>query len=175
MKFKIRPPVVSVAVLVLGLCLLCGCGRQNEIGIVFGKRDQSNGLKRINNGDGNSALTSAFGNACRLLEERPETYLYFKVDPAFKKRTPMTVTVTVECLAAKPGAFDVQYDGGEPDSPYTASSGHVGFNSGCDDWQTETFVLTDARFQNRQNNGADFRLRVNCPEFYVRRVTVARN
>ena len=46
---------------------------------------------------------------------------------------------------------------------------------GSGEWQTETFELNDAHFQNRQNGGADFRLRVNCPEFYIRRVTVTKH
>ena len=145
-----------------------------EIGITFGVRDQVNGLKRIDNGDGNSVLTDAFGSPCRLLEECFETYLYLQVDPKFKQHTPMMVTVTIECLAAKPGKFDVQYDGGTPDNPYTAS-GDTAVLNGSGEWQTKTFDLSDARFQNRQNNRADFRLRVNCPEFYVRRVTVSRD
>jgi len=163
------------AILLSAMPLLwCGCGGHGEIGITFGARNQLTGLKRINNGDGNSVLTNAFGSPCRMLEERPETYLYLQVDPEFKKHTPMMVTVTVECLAVKPGKFDVQYDGGTPDNPYTASPDWVGL-SGSGEWQTETFELSDARFQNRQNGRADFRLRVNCPEFYVRRVTVDRD
>ena len=145
-----------------------------EIGITFGVSDQVSGLERMNNRDGNSVLTNAFGSPCRLLEERFETYLYLQVDPKLKKHTPMMVTVTIEWLAAKPGTFDVQYDGGTPDSPYTAS-GNTAVLNGSGEWQTKTFDLSDARFQNRQNNRADFRLRVNCPEFYVRRVTVGRD
>ena len=34
--------------------------------------------------------------------------------------------------------------------------------------------LPDARFENRQNGAADFRLRVMCSEFYVRRVAISR-
>ena len=86
----------------------------------------------------------------------------------------MNVTVTVECLAAKPGTFDIQYDGGTADNPYTASENTVTL-VGSGEWQTDTFELSDARFQNRQNGRADFRLRVNCPEFHVRRVTVTRH
>lgn len=156
-----------------GLFLLCGCGRHGEVGITFGAGDHANGLKRISNGDGNSVLTNASGSTCRHLEERPETYLYFQVTPAFKRRVPMTATVTVEYLATERGSFDIQYDGGNPDDPYTASDIRVTLD-GSGGWQTETFELSDARFQSRQNNRADFRLRVNCPAFYVRRVTVTR-
>ena len=62
--------------------------------------------------------------------------------------------------------------GGTPDNPYTASA-YTAVLNGSGEWQTETFDLTDARFLNRQNNRAYFRLRVNCPEFYVRKVKVA--
>lgn len=164
----------NLSVLVLGLFLLCGCGRHSEIGLAFGAKEQSDGLRRIDQGDGRTVATNAFGSACRRLEERAETYLYLQAIPKFKSRKPMQLTVTVECLAAKPGAFDVQYDGGTPDDPYTASANRVELN-GSGEWQTETFELSEARFQNRQNGRADFRLRVNCPEFYVRRVTVSRD
>src|SRR5690348_4221475 len=74
--------------LVCGQFLLCGCGK-NEFGIAFGTRDQPGGLRRIDNGDGRTMLTNVFGSECRLLEKRPETYLYLQVAPACKKRMPM--------------------------------------------------------------------------------------
>ena len=164
----------KLSLLSLGLLLFCGCGRHSEIGLALGPKEPSNGLKRIDNGDGRTVVTNSFGSPCRRLEERPETYLYLQVDPTFKKRAPMNVTVTVECLAAKSGSFDIQYDGGTADNPYTASENTVTL-VGSGEWQTDTFELSDARFQNRQNGRADFRLRVNCPEFHVRRVTVTRH
>ena len=169
---KSKPCLVAMFVTFLGVApiLFCGCGK-HEIGIAFGARDQANGLRRVDNADGRSLLTNAFGSPCRLLEKRDETYLYLQVNPAFKKHTPMNVIVTVECLATEPGCFDVQYDGGTPDDPYTASDNRVTLD-GSAGWQTEALELSDARFQNRQNNRADFRLRVNCPAFHVRRVTV---
>jgi hypothetical protein len=174
MKNKSRRLALFVLLPAIGLFLLCGCGRHSEIGLVLGPKEQANGLRRIDQGDGRTVATNAFASPCRRLEERPETYLYLQVAPAFKKRAPMTVSVTVECLAAQPGSFDVQYDGGTPDTPYTASADRVEL-SGSGEWQTETFEVDNARFQNRQNGRADFRLRVNCPEFYVRRVAVSRD
>ena len=173
MKTKLWLAAVFATLLGCGLFLLSGCGKHNEIGITFGTRDQPNGLRRIDQGDGKSMAANAGGSPCRLLEERPETYLYLQVAPAFKKHMSTRVTVTVECLAAKPGTFDVQYDGGISDDPYTASAKTVALG-GSGEWQTETFELSDARFQNRQNGRADFRLRVNCPTFHVRRVTVTK-
>ena len=174
MKNKLWLTVMSITLLGFGLSLLCGCGKHNEADITFGARDQSSGLRRIDQGDGNSTATSTGGSPCRLLEERAETYLYLQLAPAFKKHLPTKVSVTVECLAAKPGTFDIQYGGGILDDPYTASAKTVTLN-GSGEWQTQTFELSDTRFQNRQNGGADFRLRVNCPEFFVRRVTVSRD
>jgi hypothetical protein len=171
MKSKLWLTAVLVTFLGLGQFLFCGCGKHNEIDITLGSKDKSDGLRRIDQGDGKTLATNASGSACRLLEERPETYLYLQVAPAFKKHMLITVKVIVECLAAKPGTFDIQYDGGTPDDPYTASANRAVLG-GSGEWQTETFELSDARFQNRQNGGADFRLRVNCPAFHVRRVTV---
>jgi hypothetical protein len=173
MKNKSRRVALGVTLLAFGLFLWCGCGRHSEIGLALGSKEQSNGLKRIDQGDGRSMATNAFGSPCRRLEERPETYLYLQAVPKFKTSRAMQLTVTVECLAAQPGSFDVQYDGGTPDNPYTATANRVEL-SGSGEWQMETFELSDARFQNRQNGRADFRLRVNCPEFYIRRVTVAK-
>lgn len=172
MKNKLWLTAMLVTLLSFGPCLFCGCGKQKDIGISFGTRDQSSGLRRIDQGDGKSVVTNAAGSPCRFLEERPETYLYLQVAPAFKKRVPKSVTVAVECLAAKPGTFDVQYDSGTADGPYTASA-YTAELIGSGEWQTVTFELSDAQFHNRQNGGADFRLRVNCPSFHIRRVTVS--
>ena len=111
-----------ITLLGFGLFPLCGCGNHGEIGITLGSRDQSSGLSRIDQGDGKTVATDLGGSPCRLLEERPETYLYLQVVPAYKKRMSGNVTVVVEYLVAKPGSFDVQYDTGIPDDPYTASA-----------------------------------------------------
>jgi hypothetical protein len=42
------------------------------------------------------------------------------------------------------------------------------------DWQTAEFHLTEPALLNSQHGGADFRLDVNPPEIYVRRVTLTR-
>ena len=45
---------------------------------------------------------------------------------------------------------------------------------GSNDWQTVVFHVTEPSFLNSQMGGADFRLDVNPPEIYVRRVRLKR-
>jgi hypothetical protein len=54
--------------------------------------------------------------------------------------------------------------------PYVRSSGFTSSKT----WETATFHVRGATFNNSQNGGSDFRFSVNPPELYVRRVTVTR-
>ena len=105
-------------------------------------------------------------------------YLYFVIDPTFKKGPVKRATIEVEYLDPWPGVLGVQYDAsrwkGIPNPTYAQASQTVSL-TGSKTWQTATFRLDHARFKNAQNSGADFRLWVSPPDLYVRRVTVTRS
>lgn len=79
-------------------------------------------------------------------------YMYFKLDDAFTVRSPVTITVTY---------FDAGFDSWELTydsllNPYQPAG--VIYKSGSNTWRKQSFVLSDARFGNRQEGGSDFRI-----------------
>jgi hypothetical protein len=85
----------------------------------------------------------------------------------------MQGTVEVEYFDAAAGALGLEYDGSDPNAPfsgaYTRAKETVKL-AGSQTWKTAQFQLTDARLLNSQNKGADFRLVVQAPALMVRRV-----
>jgi hypothetical protein len=164
---------VLVAV-VAALVLATGC-RPKAASITLGQKKEEHGLKLISEGDGRVTPTAASGVACVQLDTRQENYIYFSVDPSLKTSKHLSATLWVEFLAPVSGRFDVQYDGykfGErKDSIWSDTRTGIIFD-GTPQWNRVALEIDDARLENRQNYHADFRLRVNCPEFYVRRVTL---
>jgi hypothetical protein len=104
--------------------------------------------------------------------------VYFKIDDSFKTDAKMDASVKVEFYDGAPGRLGVEFDGSDPNAPfagaYTACK-TVENLSGSKTWKSAVFHLTDAVFSGSQNGGADFRLNINTPEFYVRKVQLARN
>jgi hypothetical protein len=89
-------------------------------------------------------------------------YLYFDIDDAFVQRIaghPIELTITYCDLGQ--GELELQYDSRDPAAPldgaYKAAAQKMPLkNSG--QWQTATFQLPDARFENRQNSATDLRI-----------------
>jgi hypothetical protein len=154
------------------LALAPGC-RTKMASITLGQRAKEDGLKLISAGDGIVTPTVASGVACVQLATTPESYIYFAVAPSIKTSKHLNATLWVEFLAPVRGRFDVQYDGykcgEEPDSIWSDTRTGILFD-GSPEWNRVALEITNGRLENRQNYHADFRLRVNCLEFYVRRV-----
>ena len=77
----------------------------------------------------------------------------------------------------RPSSFNLQYDGTgvrSGSNPAYASVGPMVYLRGTEQWQTATFHVRNAGFQNKQNGHSDFRLLVRPPELYVRKVVVTR-
>ena len=150
----------------------------------MGPRTENLGLREIFARDGSSEPAVIDGVKCRVLNlgEHTDRYIYFAIDPTFKwKGAPETnridVEVEVEYFDSMPGSFDLQYDAHDPRGnefgAYTTARNSVR-HTGVQLWRSARFDLTNARFINSQNSGADFRLRVYTKQFYVRQVTVSR-
>jgi hypothetical protein len=154
------------------LALATGC-RQKEASITLGQNTQENGLELISMGDGIVTPKVASGVPCVQLDTRSESYIYFAVAPSMKTSKHLNATLWVEFMAPVRGRFDVQYDGykfgDEQDSIWSDTRTGILFD-GSPEWNRVALQITNGRLENRQNYDADFRLRVNCPEFYVRRV-----
>ena len=90
----------------------------------------------------------------------------------------MDVTVEVEYVDGSGGSFGIQYDSHDPsatlDGAYKDYAQRVPLE-GTQTWKTARFPLKHARFDARQNAGADFRIATDSPKLLVRRVTVRRH
>jgi hypothetical protein len=152
-------------------------GAPTMVHITLGQTSQEDGLRLVNQGDGATFPAEVSGVECRQLAAKSESYLYLAIDPAFKDTNWMDVLVTVEFYAPERGLFDIQYDGRKPGTDgigaYSDTPAGIQFD-GAAYWNKGAVMARGARFENRQNGGADLRLRVHCREFYVRRVTVTR-
>ena len=144
-----------------------------EASITLGQDKVENGLKLLNMGDGQVTVTQKDGLSCVRLGSRYENYIYFALDRRFKTSSHLNAMLHVEFLASGRGLFDVQFDGykfGESRSSiYSDTPVGIQFDI-LQHWHKVSLPISNARFGNRQSNGADFRLRVRCPSFYVRSV-----
>jgi hypothetical protein len=185
-----RAFIGTLAIMIL-VCLGEGCGKRavgnrdysknSSIGIVLGKTSSSFGLTQTRlEGDGITEATKIKGQECQRM--RPEkawydSYIYFKMDPSFKTGNRMNLKVTVEYFDATPCTFFVEFDGwdanAKKDGAYSRSEERVRL-TGDQQWKTAEFTLKEGRFENRQNGGADVRLRVENSEFFVRSVTISK-
>jgi len=129
--------------------------------------------------DGVTQPDVAGGLDCHALERypgRPELYAYFKIDPAFKRDGTNAVVVEVEYFDADAGGhfrldFDSHDESNRSLGAYTQSKERVNLK-GTERWRKARFLLDDARFAGRENDGSDFRVTVVGGRFFLRSVRV---
>ncbi len=150
--------------------------------VELGKIVQSRGLFSVNqNHDGATEPALKSGLECHAFKQypgRPELYAYFKIDPALKQRGTNAAMIEVEYFDAdRGGHFRLDYDSfvetGKDQGAYTQSKEKV-YLKGTERWRKARFLLDDARFEGRQNDGADFRVTVVGGQFFLRSVKVVR-
>lgn len=165
----------------------------NQVSLLLGQETPQDGLRHLTEiGDGQTVVTNLNGITCRYLNRIPENKVrgsfYCEISPSFKRDGLANARVEVEYLVPGPNAFRVEFDGIENGRnrsyvtvlPVGARVVRPGASAlyarapvvGA--WAVATFEITNATFQNSQNDGADFRFEVVPPEAYVRRVTVTR-
>jgi hypothetical protein len=163
----------------------------NVVAILLGAETPEDGLKHLaNQGDGRTTVETLDGDTCRFLNRtnRSFGYLYFTIHDTFKQDPLKIARIEIEFRVPRPTIVRLQYDGlqGETHKPYKgavpegapivqlAPTAHYVQVYPSNAWQTLTFHAKDSSFLNSQNGGADFRLEVNPPHIYVRRVSVTR-
>ncbi len=101
-------------------------------------------------------------------------YLYFAVDDSFKTAEPMNATVTLEYFDAAPGWLNVEFDGSDTNAPFNGaySRSQPIPLVGDQRWKSASFKLSNARWLNSQNAGADFRVVAEAPQFGLGSVTL---
>ncbi len=132
--------------------------------------------------DGVTIETNVQGVACRALKpvegEAPKRYMYFAIDPSFKRQGAVNVRVDVDYFDGFEGHLGVmglEFDSSEfgdfPNASYRPQLPNVPLR-GSKKWMKGTFRIRGAGFRNTQNAGSDFRLWASPPAMLVRRVTV---
>ncbi len=149
-----------------------------SVRIELGDPPKEDYLRLVPVADGRTTPALLDGQPCHRLATTNSGYMYFAIAPEFKWDNRMNVKVEVEYFDASSGVLELQYDSwkpraGDDGGPYGKCPYRVTL-SRSSTWKKALFILPDARFENRQNGDADFRLRVTQPELYVRRVSVHR-
>ena len=168
--------------------LFAACGKRpdssNVLSITLGTNPEPHGLFQLNiAGDGRTEPAQAGGKDCQQLvlkEGRSAAYLYLCANGALKKSPMSPLTLTVEYFDAIPATFSVDYDSaieGKDGGGYTPSKERIR-TKGLQEWQKAKFVLDRPRPGGRQNDHADFRLRVDQADkmkFFVHSVTLSKD
>ena len=129
-------------------------------------------------GDGATVPSQIRGYSCHELRRypgRPELYIYFQLAPSLKVIPTNDVLVTVDYFDAAPGYFVMDYDSfseAKSSGAYTRTRTRVDLKAD-QRWHRAAFVLERPRFEQRQNDGADFRLAVIGPRLAVRSISLA--
>ncbi len=177
--------------LILLAMVLGGCGKKPDhpaadfskapsISISLGKKNIESGLCQIHPKEGDNASPhKTVGQDCLLLQpDGDDAYIYFKIDPAFKKDLAMNLKVTVEYYDIERSQFWIEYDGWDAHDDkagaHTKSVEQMRLTGNPTVWLKATFTLPKARLRNRQENGADFCIRVDRAHLFVHAVTVER-
>jgi hypothetical protein len=99
-----------------------------------------------------------------------DSNIYFSISDSVADAGDYSATFKVQYLDAGTGSFQVQYDDGSSD-PYRAATPSISLtNTGT--WKTATVTAADAYFGDKQNGGADFRLRNGGGQVTVHSVAV---
>ena len=181
--------ITSLAVVLIGGCSQkshskrADFARSNTASVALGKpdREHGNGLEHVYwEQDGLTTVTNLDGVFCRHLQlEGAEIgYVYFIIDPEFKRHHIQRVKIEVEYFDGHRGEMGLQFDASHSrrvgSSAYT-ESGQIVPLRGSQRWQTSQFYVQDATFRNSENSRSDFRFWVRPPDLYLRSVTVTRS
>jgi hypothetical protein len=148
-----------------------------RVEIILGAHPRELGLRLVENADGATAPATVANSEAIRPAGNQSRFIYFAADDAFKWSNAMRARLEVEYFDAAPGRLSVEFDSADASAPHIGAytpAGRTAHLTGARGWKTALFELRRARFWNSENNAADFRLAIEAPEFYVRRVAVVR-
>jgi hypothetical protein len=150
-----------------------------------------NGLRFLESSKKEQSTAAKMGGLqCRRFKRTGinDCYAYFMIDPSFKGTGITNARVEVDYFDSSLGSFNIEYDGWDYEAPDRSEKGSLRLvvydqgayvpseekitAQGTGQWETAEFHLKNVRFANSQNANADFRLRISCPEFFLRRVAL---
>jgi hypothetical protein len=124
----------------------------------------SNGLTLVDWGDGATAPVQVAGLPGRVMVKGTDAndvrYMYFNVDDKVAYNGTFQAVFTITYLDQGTGSFSLQYDSNNPSGAHSGAYTNAGSvkRTGTGTWKTATFTVNDAKFADRENAGADFRL-----------------
>ncbi|MFQ6131418.1 MAG: hypothetical protein ACE5R4_05245 [Armatimonadota bacterium] len=141
--------------------------RLRQVQVSLGRQDRGDGMRHLPNiGDGGSLVVERGGREGRMPDlgdtlgrGAPSRYLYFALDDVRFPPGEHSVAVLVKYFDEGRGQFIIEYDstaGDDIESQYKDTRACRLANTR--EWKEHTFHLPDAKFANRQNEGADFRI-----------------
>ena len=185
--------IIGLAVITTSGMWLTGCGVESpprradyssadSISIHLGQveKEYDGGLQHMYHEKDGFTVVATLGDVpCRHLavQEFNPGYLYFVIDPSFKRKGAGNVDISIDYYDQGFGTLGLQFDATGSKkfrSPAYADVGTTISLWDTKEWKTATFRVRNASFKNSQNSGSDFRFVVQPPDLYVRRVTVTR-
>ena len=150
-----------------------------SVSIALGTRNRENGLRQIENEDGQTSPVTTGGREARAIKSSDSKgrYVYFTADESFKWAEAMDLVIEVEYFDAAAGTMTVEFDGSDAAAPFSGAYTRSGSSTkltGGRTWKTARFELPKARLLNSQNRSADFRIVADAPELSVRNVMLWR-
>lgn len=171
---------LTIALLVLAAAAAApaASAQERSATIVLGDPNDEQGLDQFDEGDGRTRPVTAGGRSARETApgDNPSwgRYMYFRLDDAVATDGYYVARVEVEYLDEGTQSFGLQYDSNDCTATLNGAydSAEDVQRTGTGTWRTATFELPDARFANRENGGADFRLSAGSSTLTVHRVTL---
>lgn len=138
------------------------------VSAIMGSVTQENGLTPFA-GDSNAKTIQTY-NSITGWQTNPAAsahYIYFKVTDNYIYGGKNTVKVTVDyydsAVSGEKG-FKLAYDSSQTQYAYTDLTVLTGSNT----WKQATYIIEDAQFSNRLNNGSDFRIETSIPVCFAK-------
>ena len=143
---------------------------------VWGVPERSEGLDALLNEDGRFSIVELYGRNFWLIPQR--SHLYLGVDDDLRAGLGANVEIELEYRNTGSGDIRLHYDSTDHSWPDEgAYKEHPEFvhrmNTG--QWRTAKIQISDARFDNRQNVGADLRFYNNGDPLLIRSVKISRS
>ena len=141
----------------------------------LGQEMAGEGIVHVEFSDGVTEVVEIGGVVCRrLVPVQGAAYFYFAVDPELKTNGLSRVFIELDYYDEKYIPLDLDYD--STDSSATMEGRYkrmdISDSLGLNEWHTISIELGDARFENRQNQGADFRIATEGGELALKRVKI---
>ena len=138
----------------------------------LGAGEQYHGLTLPATSDGDTVIATYQARSCRRCQAAGDNYFYFNVsDAVIYNGSNPTLYLKVEYFDSASGQITPEYDSNS--NAYTAAA-TVNL-AGSNTWKEANWTLTNCKFANSQNAGADFRLSVGTAQnVYIDKVTISK-